>query len=94
MSEPVQWFLLLLFAAHLAGFTLLGLRRREWYYLALITTFALLTASFALLLFAPAVSIAELPVYRLTRYAAWLAAALSISWSLKRLRARLWGNGR
>lgn len=45
--------LLALFLVHLAGFVILGLVRREWYYQFLVTTFALLTAAFAMLVFAP-----------------------------------------
>lgn len=88
MSPWIAWPLMLLFAAHLAGFTVLGLKRREWYYLALVVTFTLLTSAFAMALFAPEATIGNLPAFRVLRYAAWGAAAVSISWTALRLIAR------
>lgn len=88
MSTLISLLLLLLFAAHLLGFLLLALRRREWYYLALVLTFTLLTASFAAALFAPGWAVAGAPLFRLLRYAAWVSAAASISWTLRRLAQR------
>lgn len=79
---------MLLFAAHLAGFAALWLKRRESYYLALVVTFTLLTGAFAAALFAPGWTIGNLPAFRVLRYAAWCAAAVSISWTVMRLRAR------
>lgn len=84
MGQLLSWALMLLFAAHLAGFSVLGLKRREWYYLALVLTFGLLTASFAFKLFAPSASAGGLAVYLWLRYAAWTAAAVSISWTALR----------
>lgn len=89
MSTPLASALLVLFLAHLGGFAWLGAKRREWYYLALIVTFALLSASFGLLLFAPEWRSGGTPVYLWVRYAAWASAALSISWTAaRRLRSR------
>ncbi len=88
MNDTLSWILLLLFAAHLLGFVLLGLKRRQWYYLALVVTFMLLTGTFALILFAPSWSFAGTPLYRILRYLAWASAVLSISWTLKRLARR------
>lgn len=85
MTNTIPALLLVLFLAHLVGFALLGLKRREWYYLALVTTFGLLSASFATLLFAPQLQVADLALYRLFRFAAWAAAAVSISWTAGRL---------
>jgi len=89
MNPTITWALLILFAVHTVGAIVLGLRRREIYYVALILTFALLCASLALSLFAPELSAAGLPLFRLARYLAWGSAFISISWSLLRLRRRL-----
>ena len=88
MSPWIAWPLMLLFAAHLAGFAVLGAKRREWYYLALVATFTLLTAAFAVALFAPEWTIGDLPAFRALRYGAWGAAAVSISWTAFRVLAR------
>lgn len=85
MENTVPALLLVLFLAHLAGFAVLGLKRRQWYYLALVTTFALLSASFATLLFAPDVDVAGYALHRLLRTIAWAAAAVSISWTAARM---------
>jgi uncharacterized membrane protein len=88
MSPWIAWPLMLLFAAHLAGFAALGLKRRESYYLALVVTFTLLTAAFAVALVAPEWTIGNLAAFRLLRYGAWGAAAVSISWTALRMLAR------
>jgi hypothetical protein len=88
MNAAIAWPLMLLFAAHLAGFTVLGLKRREWYYLALIVTFSLLTTAFALAVFAPELQILGVEGHRAARYAAWPAAALSLTWTAVRVAAR------
>ncbi|HKL52324.1 MAG TPA: hypothetical protein VJ902_00050 [Wenzhouxiangellaceae bacterium] len=77
--------LLVLFLAHLVGFVILGLKRRQWYYLALVTTFALLSAAFATLLFAPDVEVGGFALYRLFRVCGWASAAVSISWTALRV---------
>lgn len=88
MNDVILALLLVLFLAHLAGFVIVGLKRRQWYYLALVTTFALLSAAFAVRLFAPGVHLGQFPLHLLFRMAAWGAAAVSISWTLVRLIAR------
>ena len=85
MQNAIPALLLALFLAHLAAFAILGLKRREWYYLALVTTFGLLSAAFATILFAPHVQVGQLPLHRVLRYAAWAAAAVSISWTVVRV---------
>jgi len=85
MEKTIPALLLALFLAHLAGFAILGLKRRQWYYLALVTTFALLSASFATLLFAPEVHVGGYALHRLLRITAWAAAAVSISWTAARM---------
>lgn len=85
MENTISALLLVLFLAHLAGFTVLGLKRRQWYYLALVTTFALLSASFAVLLFAPEIHVGEYALHRVLRITAWAAAAVSISWTAARV---------
>ena len=88
MTDPISILLLVVFLAHLVGFSILGLRRRQWYYLALVITFALLSAAFAARLIAPEVQLAGMPLYRLLRHAAWMAAAVSISWTALRILGR------
>lgn len=85
MQNTIPALLLALFLAHLVGFAILGLKRREWYYLALVTTFALLSAAFATLLFAPDIEAGGYDLHRLLRYAAWAAASVSISWTAVRM---------
>lgn len=88
MTNTIHALLLLLFLAHLVGFAILGLRRRQWYYLALVTTFALLSAAFATLLVAPEAQAGGLALHRLFRFAGWAAAAVSISWTALRALGR------
>ncbi|MEE4279788.1 MAG: hypothetical protein V2I82_15080 [Halieaceae bacterium] len=89
MSELLAYALMVLFALHLLGFLVLGIRRRQAYYLSLILTFSLLTASFASYLYAPEWDAGGLPLFQLLRYLAWIAAAVSVSWTLTRLRRRI-----
>lgn len=88
METPIAALLLALFLIHLAGFTVLGLKRRQWYYLALVTTFGLLSAAFATLLFAPDFQTGGYVLHRLLRIAAGAAAAVSISWTALRVLMR------
>lgn len=86
----VHAVLLLVFLVHLAAFAALGLRRRQRYYSALVITFALLSATMAANLFAPEASLpGGLALPEVLRVGAWLAAAVSIGWTLLRVRARL-----
>ncbi|NKI35183.1 hypothetical protein HFP89_08390 [Wenzhouxiangella sp. XN79A] len=80
--DPVMF---VLFAAHLVPMLVVGLKRREIYYLAPITTFALLTATFGLRLFAPELQVGSTPLHVPVRYAAWAAAAVSIPLFIVRL---------
>lgn len=84
MTNLIPVLLLLLFLAHLVGFSILGIKRREWYYLALVVTFGLLTAAFATLLIAPQAQIGGIALHQMLRYFAWAAAAVSISWTVIR----------
>lgn len=88
MQDTVAALLLVLFLVHLAAFVIRGFRRREWYYLALVITFGLLSAAFAALLFAPDLQAGGYALHRLLRYAAWVAAAVSISWTALRVLMR------
>ena len=88
MQNAIPALLLALFLAHLIGFAILGFKRREWYYLALVTTFGLLSAAFATLLFAPDAQAGGYALHRLLRFAAWAAAAVSISWTALRVLMR------
>ena len=73
--DPVMF---VLFAVHLVPMLIIGIKRRELYYLAPITTFALLTAAFGLRLFAPELQVGSVPLHQPVRYIAWAAAAVSI----------------
>ena len=85
----VSALLLVVFLVHLVAFAFLGLRRRQPYYAALVVTFALLTATMALRVFAPGLAVADgIELAPALRRAAWAAAAVSVGWTLLRLRAR------
>lgn len=84
MTSLIDTFLLVLFAVHLVAFVVLGVKRRELYYLALVVTFSLLCAVFATRLFAPDLTAGGVELDVVLRYAAWVAAAVSISWTLVR----------
>jgi len=88
MTNAIPALLLIVFVAHLVGFAVLGFRRRQWYYLALVITFGLLSAAFAAQLFAPEARMVDVPVHRLLRMTAWVAAAISISWTALRMLGR------
>lgn len=88
MSVWIGWALLLVFGIHLVAFGLLWLRRRQAYYIALVVTFSLLSASVALKLWGGAPVIAHQPLDQWLRYGAWAAAAVSISWTVVRLLRR------
>jgi len=83
--DPVMFAL---FAAHLIPMLVIGIKRRELYYLAPITTFALLTLTFGLRLFAPEFEVGGRPLHEPVRYAAWTAAAISIPLLVLRIRKR------
>ena len=83
--DPVM---LVLFAAHLVPMLFVGFKRRELYYLAPITTFSLLTATFALRVFAPDLQVGDTPLHVPVRYAAWAACAVSIPLLILRIRTR------
>ena len=89
MTATSTTILLLIFLIHLVAFAVLGLRRRQPYYLALVVTFALLSASMAVRLFAPERALGgDLALQDALRLAAWPAAAVSIGWTLLRVRNR------
>lgn len=88
MSHWYDPIMFVLFAAHLIPMLIVGLKRRERYYLAPITTFALLTLTFGLRLFAPELEIGGRPLHEPVRYAAWTAAAVSIPLLILRIRKR------
>ncbi len=80
--------LLLVFLVHLVVFAILGLRRRQGYYLALVVTFSLLSAAMAFRLWWPELSVGDWPVSQLLRAMAWNAAVVSITWGLARFVSR------
>ena len=85
MSSSLALVLLIIFLVHLVAFGVLGLRRRQGYYAALVLTFALLSAALATRLIAPGIELGGVEVSRALRWAAWPAAAVSIGWTLLRL---------
>lgn len=88
MNQTVNWLLLVVFVIHLTAFAVLGFRRRQIYYLALVITFTLLSLSILTGLLAAEWQLGTWPVHLLIRYAGWLAAAVSITWTLTRLLRR------
>lgn len=85
----VHTLLLIVFVVHLVVFAWLGLRRRQAYYLSLVVTFALLSGSMIIRLLAPDMQLGgELQFATALRMAAWGAAAVSITWTLTRVRRR------
>ena len=85
MSTPVAAALVALFAIHMIAFVRLGMKRRERYYAALVVTFALLTATFAVRLVAPDAMIGSLELHRGLRMLAWVSAAVTLTWTIVRL---------
>ncbi len=85
----VSALLLVVFLVHLIAFAVLGVRRRQAYYVALVVTFALLSATMVVRLLAPDLEpVAGIGLDQVLRVGAWVAAAVSITWTLLRLRAR------
>lgn len=76
--------LLVLFAVHLAVFFRLFLKRGEKYYLAASFTFLLLVLTFAVRLWWAEAAVAGYSLFWILRIAAWISAAFSISWLIKR----------
>ncbi|SEO82527.1 hypothetical protein SAMN04488052_103221 [Aquisalimonas asiatica] len=90
MPPMLTGLLLVVFLVHLVAFALLGLKRRQAYYLALVITFSLLSASMALRLTAPEAILANgVAWHEALRMLAWPAAAVSVGWTLLRLRIRI-----
>lgn len=84
MAEGLSVGLLVVFLIHLVVFGVLAIRRREGYYLALVVTFTLLSLSLGARLWGAELMVAGQPLAVWLRWAAWLAAAVSISWGLGR----------
>lgn len=76
--------LLVLFAVHLAVFFSLFIKRGEKYYLAASFTFLLLVLTFAVRLWWADAAVAGYSLFWVLRIAAWISAAISISWLIKR----------
>lgn len=90
MPPILSGLLLVVFVVHLVAFAVLGIRRRQAYYIALVVTFSLLSASMAARLAAPGIAVAhELALHEALRMFAWPAAAVSVGWTLLRIRARV-----
>ena len=84
MPDWLTMLLLAIFVVHLVVFGVLLIRRREKYYAAVTLTFLLLTATFAVRLWAPDAAIGDLSLFWSLRIAAWCSAAVSITWLLSR----------
>ncbi|MCK8515029.1 hypothetical protein M0534_01615 [Methylonatrum kenyense] len=77
--------LLPIFLIHLVVFAILGLKRRQPYYLALVVTFSVLSAAMLVRLFWPEAQLANgMAVDQALRWAAWPVAAVSITWTVVR----------
>lgn len=85
MTDLLLYILLAIFLAHLTAFAALGMRRRQKYYIALVLTFSLLSLSIALRLWWPDWVMGQRPLFEWLRYLAWLAAAVSVGWTLTRI---------
>ena len=88
MSDWYVPVMFVLFAAHLVPFVVIGIKRRQLYYIAPVITFSLLTAAFGLRLFAPELEVGGRPLHEPVRYAAWIACAVSIPLFIVRIRQR------
>ena len=89
MGELINALLVAVFAAHLVAFSVLLVKRREVYYVALVVTFSLLTAAFALRLAGWSPAMGGLGLDQWLRYAAWASAAVTVSWTLARILRRI-----
>ena len=76
--------LLFIFAVHLVIFFRLYLRRSEKYYLAASITFLLLVATFSVRLWWNEAQLGGYSLFWVLRIAAWISAAVSIGWLIKR----------
>jgi hypothetical protein len=88
MNDVFLIALLAVFLVHLLVFGLLGWRRRQAYYLALVITFSLLSLSIALRLWWPDLTLGQRPLFAWLRALAWVSAAVSIGWTLTRILIR------
>jgi hypothetical protein len=84
MPDWLTAFLLGIFAIHLFIFVRLALKRRQLYYVAVSTTFALLVLAFGLRLSFPDLRAGGIQLHWIARWLAWASAAVSISWLLIR----------
>ncbi|WP_290651635.1 hypothetical protein [Aquisalimonas sp.] len=90
MPPLLTSLLLVIFLIHLVAFAVLGLRRRQVYYMALVVTFSLLSAAMAARLTIPDTHLGDgVALDEALRMAALVAAAVSIGWTLVRLRDRI-----
>ncbi len=87
---PEWWPTLLLgvFATHMPVFAWRWSRTRAPRHAATTMTFALLTVSYALRVFAPEVRLGDWPLHAWVRIPAWIAAVLSIGLLLRHLVTR------
>lgn len=88
MSDWLPWLLMGVFAVHLVAFAMLWFRRRQGYYVALVFTFTFLTLSIGPRLTGVAPLVMGRPLDEWLRFAAWAAAAISISWTVVRVLRR------
>jgi NADH:ubiquinone oxidoreductase subunit 6 (subunit J) len=89
MGDGLNIVLVAVFAVHLVAFSVLLLRRRQAYYVALVLTFSLLTAAFSLRLLGWSPEWGGMGLDQVLRYAAWASAAVSLSWTGARIVRRI-----
>lgn len=92
MADRLPALLLCVFATHLPFFAWLYVRTGELRYAATSLTFALLTLTYALRVFAPQAAFGGIELHRLVRVPALAAAAVSIG-LLIRHHLRSWRGG-
>lgn len=88
MPELPPALLLFVFASHAPFFAWRWQRTGHPRFAATTLTFALLTASYALRVFAPEAMLMDTPLYAIVRVPALLAAAVSLSLLARHLLAR------
>jgi hypothetical protein len=89
MRDAWPRLLLFVFATHLPFFAWRYRRTGEVRFAATALTFALLTLTYALRVFAPGLELAGAPLWRLARIPAWASAAVSLALLARHHAARL-----
>jgi hypothetical protein len=93
MSDWWTALCLFVFTTHLPFFVWRWRASGEPRFAATSLTFALLAATYALLMFAPEVALGAVPAWKALRVVAWISAAASIGLLARHQLARLRGHG-